>query len=236
MDRAHEFIGVRGDDRERAKPFLALGSLPVLPDTRQSKWLSIFHANGIGLLWHVTLDRFPLKEVVDGDKASAVVVCVAETREARHCFCLCVDRSPSTVLLAPVRDETPPKSIKYSLAGLRMLTDDPMLLARSAVVARQHMQRLDKIRDLEPELVRSGFLSEATAHEEKIGAWPGGALIPIKLAQSFLCVVSANRGKGGSSEGTRCVVGSDLRRSEQAVKSIDLPQASLVGDLVGSEM
>ena len=158
----------------RAKPFLALGSLPVLPDTRQSKWLSIFHANGIGLLWHVTLDRFPLKEVVDRDKASAVVVRVAETREARHCFCLCVDRSPSTVvLLAPVRDETPPKSIKYSLTGLRMLTDDPMLLARSTVIARRHTQRLDKTRDLKPKFVRRRHLAKATTHEEKISAFTG---------------------------------------------------------------
>ena len=63
-----------------------------------------------------------------------------------------------------VRDQTPPKPIKRSLACLRILADDPVLLAGGSIVARRHVQGFDKARDLKPELVRRRFLSEASAH------------------------------------------------------------------------
>jgi hypothetical protein len=40
MDRAYEFIRVRGDNRESADPLFTSGSLPVLPDARQREALA----------------------------------------------------------------------------------------------------------------------------------------------------------------------------------------------------
>ena len=50
-------------------------------------------------------------------------------------------------------------------------------MLRGTVIARRHMQGLDKCRDLEPSLVRSGLLSEATTHAEKIRACAEGAKV-----------------------------------------------------------
>ena len=53
---------------------------------------------------------------------------------------------------------------------LRVLPDHPMLLTGGSVVARRHIQGLDKVRDLKPKLVWRGFLGEASAHADKISA------------------------------------------------------------------
>ena len=104
MDRVDEFIRVGGDDRERANPFLGLGSLPVLPHAREGEWPTAFHANGGGLLW-ATFDRLPFEKVVDRSKASAMAVRISETWKLGHCFGFGVDRFPPAILvLAPMRD------------------------------------------------------------------------------------------------------------------------------------
>ena len=59
---------------------------------------------------------------------------------------------PPFAVMAPMRNETPPKSIKRALACLRVLPDHPMLLARGSVIARRHTRGLDKVRDLQPKL------------------------------------------------------------------------------------
>jgi hypothetical protein len=100
-----------------------------------------------------------------------VAVGVAEAWELRNCFRFRVDRSLSAIgVLTPMTDQTPPKSVKCSLASLRMLADNPVFLPGSTVIAMRQMQGLNKGRHLEPKLVRSGFLGDATTHTEKISA------------------------------------------------------------------
>ena len=79
MDRAYEFIRVRGDNRESADPLFTSGSLPVFPDARQREWFSAFHPDGIGLLRRSGLDRFPFKKIINRNKAASVAVSVSET-------------------------------------------------------------------------------------------------------------------------------------------------------------
>jgi len=165
MDGAHKLVGVRGDDREGANPFFAAGSLPVLPDTREREWFPILHGDGIGLLGHTGLARLPFKKIINRDEAAAVAIGVPETWKLCHCFCFGVyGLSPAILLFTPMRNEAPPKSVKCALARLRMLADDPVLLAGGCVVARHYVWGLDKARDLETKLVRRRFLSEAPAH------------------------------------------------------------------------
>src|SRR5205085_3002951 len=59
----------------------------------------------------------------------------------------------------------PAQPVERALAGLGMLADDPMLLARRAVVARRRLeQRLDQGRDLETENLGIALLGDAAAH------------------------------------------------------------------------
>ncbi len=94
---------------------------------------------------------------------------IAEAWKLRDCFRFGVDGLPPAILvLTPVRDQTPTKPVKCSLSGLWVLSDNPVLLARSTIVVRGHMEGLDNIRDVETKLVRSRLLSEASAHGKKI--------------------------------------------------------------------
>ena len=57
--------------------------------------------------------------------------------QLRHCFRFRVDRLPPAVLVfTPMGNQTPQKSIKCSLSCLWVLSDNPMLLARSTIVVR----------------------------------------------------------------------------------------------------
>ena len=64
MNRVDEFIRVGGDDRERANPFLGLGSCTVLPNAREREWLTALNADIVRLLW-ATFDRPPFEKVLD---------------------------------------------------------------------------------------------------------------------------------------------------------------------------
>ncbi len=63
-----------------------------------------------------------------------------------------------------MRNQAPPQTVQGSLAGFGILLDHPLLLSGGTVEARRQMQRLDQGDDAGPELVRRGFLSDATAH------------------------------------------------------------------------
>ena len=68
--------------------------------------------------------------------------------------------------LDPAGNEAPGQPVERALAGLGMLADNPMLLARRAVVARRRFeQRLDQGRDLETENLGIALLGDAAAHE-----------------------------------------------------------------------
>jgi hypothetical protein len=60
-----------------------------------------------------------------------------------------------------------------------------MFLTGGSVIARRHMRGLDKVRDVEAKLVRSGFLGEATTHGGKIRARSDGASHRIRLLFAF---------------------------------------------------
>ena len=123
------------------------------------------HPNGIGLLWLQSLDRPPFKEAVNGNEAATAFISIAEGGKGRDGFGFGVNRLPSTIsILAPMRDESPPQTIKGSLACLGILPDHPLLLTGGTVIARGDVQRLDQGNDLETELIRQGFLSDTTAH------------------------------------------------------------------------
>ena len=138
MDCANKCIGVRGDDRERSDPFLGAGSPPVLPKARQGERLSALHADGIRLLWHSWFESLPLRKVVNRNKAAAVAIRVPEAWKLRHRFGLRVDRPfPAILVSTPVGNQTPPQPIKDSLACLRILTNDPVLLTGRSVISRR---------------------------------------------------------------------------------------------------
>ena len=120
---------------------------------------------------HSGLDRPPLKEVVDGDKAPSVAVGVAEAWELRNCFRFRVDRSLSAIgVLTPMTNRTPPKSVKCPLASLRMLPDHPVFLPGSTVLARRQIRGSTRAVILSPSWFGADFWVMRTTHAEKISA------------------------------------------------------------------
>ena len=134
---------------------------------RQGKGLACFHGDGIGLFRLLSLDRLPLEEVVHGHQTATPFVAVAERRQRGDGFGFGVDGLPTaTCILAPIGDQTPPEQIACGLAGLGVLPDDPMFLARRAVVARR---RLDPAvaavaHDRNEAGQFAGLLSDASTH------------------------------------------------------------------------
>jgi hypothetical protein len=52
-----------------------------------------------------------------------------------------------------MRDQTPPQLIKGPLAGLRVLSDNPLLLTGCPIVSGRSVKRLNEGDNLEPEQV-----------------------------------------------------------------------------------
>src|SRR5262245_21761737 len=99
MNGPDEFIGARGDDRERPNPLIGARPLPVLPNAGERKRLAAFHSNRVGLLRLQSLDCAPFEEAIDWDKASSALIGITEGRERGDSFSLGVDRLSSTIVI-----------------------------------------------------------------------------------------------------------------------------------------
>lgn len=82
MDFAHELVGGRDDDTERAVHDARSGMLPGLPNAGNAKRLVGLEADGMGLLRLAPPDGFPFEEVVDRNDTAALGVGAAEHRRA----------------------------------------------------------------------------------------------------------------------------------------------------------
>ena len=165
---ASSALARRGDDAERAHDVVRLGPAPALPDGGQRERLSALHGDGVGLLRPLARDLGPLEEIVDRQQAAPLGVGRAEHRRRGHALGGGVDGLElRRRLLDPVRDEPPPQPVEMALARLGVLADDPVLLARRAVVARRRVvrvQRLDQRRDPEAQDLGIALLRDASAH------------------------------------------------------------------------
>ena len=106
----------------------------------------LFMPTAYGCFGSPGLKAFHSKKLSIGTRHRLVKVGFPEAGKLRNRFRLRVDGPSAAVLVfTPVGNQTPPEPVKGSLTCLRLLANDPVLLARRNVIPRPRWRWLDKI-------------------------------------------------------------------------------------------
>src|SRR5262245_52758736 len=116
MDVGDEFIGVGGDDCERANPLTRPRLFPVLPNASDAKRRTVLHGDSVRLLGPLSLDGLPFEKPVHRKDATSFSIGVPKRRQPRDCLGLSIDRLASAGrVLAPIWNQPPPQWIERYL-------------------------------------------------------------------------------------------------------------------------
>lgn len=112
MDRLHQVIGLRDDDRARLKNLTL--TLPPFPNASKGEGFSIGKAYEVGLFRPIA-SLLPLDEPITGDQTTAGLEGILECRFFIDCFGPCIDGAVFGLgFLRRGRDQTPLKCDQFT--------------------------------------------------------------------------------------------------------------------------
>src|SRR5262249_11247783 len=122
MNFSEKLIGSRGDNAECPHKLSRLGILPGFPNATDCERFCVLHTDRVGLLWLLTLEGFPLEEVVDWYNAAALGIGAAEHRRGCNTLRCSIDGPKLGIrFLDPIRNQSPPQKVELVLACAGML-------------------------------------------------------------------------------------------------------------------